>query len=56
MLTEDVNREIERLKQKKVELANKASVTTDFDAKDDLGREVADIQRQIKMLEKFKRK
>jgi len=56
MLPEDVDREIEKLKQKRVEIANKASATTDFETKDELDREISDIQRQIKMLEKFKRK
>jgi hypothetical protein len=56
MLTQDVDREIERLKQKKVELSSKASVLTDFEKKDDIDREISDIQRQIKMMEKFRRK
>lgn len=56
MLPEDADREIEKLKQKRVELANKASVTTDFDIKDKLEREISTIQQQIKIIEKFKRK
>ncbi len=56
MIPEDVDREIERLKQKRVELANKASVTTDFEAKDELEKEISTIQQQIRILEKFKRK
>lgn len=56
MLPEDADREIERLKQKKVELSSKASTTTDFDEKDKLEIEISAIQQQIKILEKLKRK
>lgn len=56
MIPEDADREIERLKQKKVELSSKANMATDFDKKDDLERAISTIQQQIKILEKFKRK
>lgn len=56
MLPEDADREIERLKQKKVELASRASLATDFDEKDKLEIEISTIQQQIKILEKLKKK
>ena len=50
----EVSEEIERLKMKKVELANKANMTTDFEEKEDLKTQIDQLQKQIETLEKFK--
>lgn len=56
MLPKDVDSEIEKLKTKKIEIANRINLTTDFEEKEELQREVERIQAQIDVLEKFKRK
>lgn len=54
MQREDVEREIEKLKLKANELRNKTSMTEDFEKKDDLEKQIAAIQNQIRTLEKLK--
>lgn len=54
MIREEANMEIEKLKVKKVELVNKMNLTTDFDEKEELQREVERLQKQIDILEKLK--
>jgi hypothetical protein len=56
MQPNDLNAEIEKLKLKKVELINKISLTTDFDEREELDKQMERIQKQIETLEKFKRK
>jgi len=56
MLPKDVDVEIEKLKAKRIEIANKINLTTDFDEKEELKRDIERIQNQINILEKFKRK
>jgi hypothetical protein len=56
MLPEDVELEMERLKEKKIEVANKINLTTDFEEKEELKKELERIQMQIDTLEKFKTK
>ncbi len=56
MIAEDADKEIEKLKLKKVELTNKINMTTDFDEKDRFERELAKIGEQIRLLEKLKGK
>lgn len=51
---DDFDKEIERLKQKKTEIATKISLTTDFNMKDELEQELSIIAGQIKTLEIFK--
>lgn len=55
MLEADLEKEIERLKVKKVELTNKMNLTTSFDEKEEYTKEIEIIQRQIEVLEKFKK-
>ena len=54
MLQEDVDSEIEKLKLKKVELTNRLNITNDFDEKEELKQEIAKLQEQIEILEKFR--
>jgi hypothetical protein len=56
MLTEDVEREIERLKLKKTELATKINMTTDFNERENLEEELSIIASQITTLEVLKTK
>jgi hypothetical protein len=56
MLNEDVEREIEKLKLKKVEITNKLNMTDDFELHDSLEREVARINDQMRTLEKLRQK
>ncbi len=56
MLPKDVDIEIEKLKAKKIGLANKINLTRDFEEKEELQKEVERIQNQIDVLEKFKSK
>jgi len=52
----DIEKEIERLKVKKDELANKASMTKDFNERDELEQQIAVIASQIKTLEHLRTK
>lgn len=52
---EDLDSEIARLNQKKVELTNKLNAARDYDERENLGEEIKRIQAQIEVLEKFKR-
>lgn len=54
MITEDADMEIEKLKVRKVELVNRMNLTTDFDDKEELQREIERLQKQIDILEKLK--
>lgn len=56
MLPKDVDSEIEKLKAKKIEIANRINLTTDFEEKEELQREIERIQAQIEILEKLKTK
>jgi hypothetical protein len=56
MLPKDVDSEIEKLKTKKIEIANKIKLTTDFEEKEKLRKEIEKIQAQIEILEKLKTK
>jgi hypothetical protein len=56
MLPKDVDAEIERLKIKKIEIANRINLTSDFEEKEELRREVERIQAQIEILEKLRTK
>ena len=53
---DEIDREIERLKQKKTEIATKISITNDFNMKDELEQQLSIIAGQIKTLEIFKKK
>lgn len=53
---DDFEREIERLKQRKTEIATKISLTTDFNEKEELELELSTIASQIKTLEIFKKR
>ena len=50
----EIEREIERLKGKKVELLGKLNMTTDFEERERYEMEIERIDRQIKLLEKMK--
>jgi len=52
----DLDKEIERLKQKKTQIATKISLTNDFNEKDELEEQLSVIAGQIKTLEVFKKK
>jgi len=56
MLPEDVEKEVEKLKLKRTELASKISIITDFDEKEKLEIELANINSQIRLLEKLRGK
>jgi predicted nucleic acid-binding Zn-ribbon protein len=56
MLPEDVEREIDKLKLKRTELASKISIITDFDEKEKLEIELATINSQIRLLDKLRGK
>ncbi len=51
----DIDAEIERLKAKRIELASKISLTTDFEEKEQLQKDIDRIQAQISFLEKLKK-
>lgn len=55
MLKEDIDKEIEKLKGKKVELTSRLNLINNFDEKEELQNEIEIIQKQIDVLEKFKR-
>jgi hypothetical protein len=54
MLPEDVGAEVERLKIKKIELANRLNLTDDYDEKEELRLGIERIQKQIDTLEKLR--
>jgi hypothetical protein len=56
MLPEDVEKEIDKLKLKRTELASRISLVTDFDEKEKLEMELANINSQIRLLEKLRGK
>lgn len=53
---DDFDKEIERLKQRKTEIATKISLTSDFNSKEILEQELSIISSQIKTLEIFKKR
>jgi hypothetical protein len=53
---DDFEKEIERLKQRKTEIATKISLTNDFNTKEGLEQELSTIASQIKTLEIFKKR
>ena len=54
MLPEDVEAEVEKLRIKKIELANRLNLTNDYDEKEELRSDIERIQKQIDTLERFK--
>jgi len=56
MAGEDFDREIERLKFVKNEIANRISLTNDFNQRDKLEEELSKVNSQIKTLEIFKKR
>jgi hypothetical protein len=56
MLSEDVEQEIDKLKLKRTELASRISIINDFDEKEKLEIELANINSQIRLLEKLRGK
>jgi len=56
MQNEDVEREIEKLKAKKLEITNKMNLIDDFEQHDDFEKQVARINDQIRTLEKLRSK
>jgi len=55
-MNEDIDREIERLKQRKTEIATKISLTSDFNQKEELEEQLSILAGQIKTLEIFKKR
>lgn len=55
MMKEDIDREIEKMKMRKVELVSKLNLINNFDEKEELQNEIEIIQKQIDVLEKFKK-
>ncbi len=55
MIKEDIDREIEKMKMRKVELVSKLNLINNFDEKEELQNEIEIIQKQIDVLEKFKK-
>lgn len=53
MRTEDINSAIEKLKERRVQLAGRANITKDADEKEELKQEVQRLQKQIETLEKY---
>jgi hypothetical protein len=56
MEANEIEREIEKLRLKKLELTNKINLTLDYDERDFLEREIERIDKQIQLLEKLKTK
>jgi hypothetical protein len=56
MLPEDVERDVERLRVKKTELATKINMVADFNEREKLEEELSIISSQITTLEKLKTK
>lgn len=56
MEVSDIEKEIEKLKMRRVEIVNRINTTHDFDEKEDLRLQASAIQKQIDALERFKRK
>jgi|YelNatPaOPRAMG01_1025707.scaffolds.fasta_scaffold39645_2 hypothetical protein len=52
---EEIELEIERLKSKKVELVSKLNLASDFEEKEDLQEQLERIEKQIAMLERFRK-
>lgn len=52
----NIDIEIEKLRMKKVEMANRINLAKDFDEKEELQLQISRIQQQIETLEKFKKK
>jgi hypothetical protein len=55
-MNDDIDKEIERLKQVKTEIATKISLTNDFNAKEELEAQLSMIASQVKTLEIFKKR
>lgn len=55
-MEDDVDSEIQKLKEKMTELKNKMKYTRDSFDKEDLQEKVSQIDQQIQTLERFKRK
>lgn len=53
---DEIVEEIEKLKLRKVKLTNNMNMTISFDDKEDLKQDIARINEQIDILEKFKKK
>ena len=53
---DDIGEEIEKLRARKVELTSKMNLTVSFDDKEQFREEISNINAQIGILEKFKKK
>jgi hypothetical protein len=53
---DDITEEIEKLQVMKIELTNKMNTTVSFDDKERFKEDIANINAQIDILEKFKNK
>ena len=55
-MTDDIEKEIERLKMKKVDIVNKINLANSFDEKEEYTKDIDIIQKQIDVLEEMKGK
>lgn len=53
---DDIGEEIEKLRARKIEITSKMNLTVSFDDKEQFKEEIANINAQIGILEKFKKK
>ena len=56
MKTNDIDGEIDKLKYKKIELANRLNMAISFEDKEEIKLEIQRVQNQIETLEKYKGK
>jgi hypothetical protein len=53
---DDITEEIEKLRARKIELTSKMNLTVSFDDKEQFKEDITNINAQIDILEKFKKK
>lgn len=56
MKPNDIDGDIDKLKYKKIELANKLNISISFEDKEEIKLEIQRVQNQIDTLEKYKNK
>ena len=56
MKPDDIDGDIDKLKYKKIELANRLNIAISFEDKEEIKLEIQRVQNQIDTLEKYKNK
>ena len=56
MKPNDIDGDIDKLKYKKIELANKLNISISFEDKEEIKLEIQRVQNQIDTLERYKNK